>query len=165
MRRAELIMATLMAAFSLYTMWKSAELEIGWIPNEGPGGGAFPFWLAVGMLICCILIFIRQFRQANEPVDSQKSYMDRQTVVLFALVAGSLTVTIVLINFVGVYVAIPLFMAFYLRVIGSHRWLLTGSIATATPLLLFFFFEIALKITLPKGITEPIFYPLYSMFL
>jgi len=117
------------------------------------------------MLICCMLIFIRQFRQANEPVDSQKSYMDRQTVVLFALVAGSLTVTIVLINFVGVYVAIPLFMAFYLRVIGSHRWLLTGSIATATPLLLFFFFEIALKITLPKGITEPMFYPLYSMFL
>jgi putative tricarboxylic transport membrane protein len=165
MRRAELIMATLMAAFSLYTMWKSAELEIGWIPSEGPGGGAFPFWLAVGMFICCMLIFIRQLRHADEPIDSQKSYMDKQTFVLFALVAGSLTVTIGLIDFVGVYVAIPLFMIFYLRVIGDHRWLLTGTIATATPLLLFFFFEIALKITLPKGVTEPMFYPLYSMFL
>jgi hypothetical protein len=158
-------MATLMAAFSLYTMWKSAELVIGWIPNEGPGGGAFPFWLAFGMLICCMLIFIRKLRQPDEPIDSQTTYMDRQTFVLFAMVAGSLTVTIGMIGFVGVYVAIPLFMAFYLRVIGSHRWLLTGSIATATPLLLFFFFEIALKITLPKGVTEPMFYPLYSMFL
>ena len=154
-----------MAAFSLYIMWKSAELEIGWLAKEGPGGGAFPFWLAVGMLICCVLILIRRVRKADKPVHSKKPYMDRQTFILFAIVAGSLTVTIGLIQVVGVYVAIPLFIAFYLRVMGSHRWLVTGSIATATPVILFFFFEIALKITLPKGVTEPMFYPLYSMFL
>ena len=33
MRLAELVMATVMAAFSLYLMWKSAELPIGWIPG------------------------------------------------------------------------------------------------------------------------------------
>ena len=165
MRRAELIMAAVMAAFSLYLMWKSSELEIGWIPKEGPGGGAFPFWLAVGMLVCCMLIIIRWFRRDDKHARSEKPYMDRQTIVLFAIVAGSLTATIVLVQVVGVYVAIPLFLAFYMRVMGSHRWLVTGSIATATPVVLFFFFEIALKITLPKGVTEPIFYPLYSMFL
>ena len=165
MRRAELIMAALMAAFSLYTMWKSAELEIGWIPNQGPGGGAFPFWLAVGMLICSVVIFLRQIRKPNDNEGSKKAYMGRDTFVLFAMVAGSLIITVGLIKYVGVYVAIPLFITFYLRVVGSHRWLLTGSIATATPLLLFFFFEIALKITLPKGVTEPMFYPLYSLFL
>jgi putative tricarboxylic transport membrane protein len=165
MRRAELIMAAVMAAFSLYLMWKSAELEIGWIPKEGPGGGAFPFWLAVGMLVCCMLMIIRWFRWADGHTRSEEPYMDRKTVVLFAIVAGSLTATIGLVQVVGVYVAIPLFLAFYMRVMGSHRWLVTGSIATATPVVLFFFFEIALKITLPKGITEPIFYPLYSMFL
>ena len=91
--------------------------------------------------------------------------MDRETFVLFALVAGSLVMTVGLIEYVGVYVAIPLFIAFYLRIMGSHNWLLTGSIATATPIILFFFFEIALKITLPKGVTEPMFYPLYGLFL
>jgi hypothetical protein len=165
MRRAELIMAVLMAVFSFYLMSKSAELEIGWIPKEGPGGGAFPFWLAVGMLVCSLLIIIRWFRRANEHAYSKKPYMDRQTVALFAIVAGSLTVTIGLIQVVGVYVAIPIFIAFYMRVVGSHRWLISGSIAAAAPVILFFFFEIALKITLPKGVTEPMFYPLYSMFL
>jgi putative tricarboxylic transport membrane protein len=166
MRRAELIMAAVMAAFSLYLMWKSAELEIGWIPKEGPGGGAFPFWLAVGMLVCCMLIIIRWFRRDDDgPTRFEEPYMDRKTVVLFAIVAGSLTVTIGLIQVVGVYVGIPLFLAFYMRVMGSHRWLVIGSIASATPVILFFFFEIALKITLPKGVTEPMFYPLYSMFL
>ncbi len=165
MRRAELIMAAVMAAFSLYLMWKSAELPIGWIPGEGPGGGAFPFWLAVGMLVCCVLIIVRWFRRADEPARSEDPYMDRHTMVLFAIVAGSLTVTIGLIEVVGVYVAIPLFLAFYMRVMGRHRWIITGSIAAFTPVTLFFFFEIALKITLPKGVTEPLFYPLYSMFL
>ncbi len=42
MRVAELVMAAVMAVFSLYIMWKSAELPIGWIPDEGPGGGARP---------------------------------------------------------------------------------------------------------------------------
>ena len=44
MRRAELLMALVLALLSVYLMWKSWELPIGWIPDEGPGGGAFPFW-------------------------------------------------------------------------------------------------------------------------
>ena len=43
MRKAEMSMAVFMALFSIYLMWKSAELPIGWIPEEGPGGGAFSF--------------------------------------------------------------------------------------------------------------------------
>ncbi|MDH5188572.1 MAG: tripartite tricarboxylate transporter TctB family protein [Rhodospirillaceae bacterium] len=165
MRRAELLMAAVLAAFSIYLMWKSAELPVGWIPGEGPGGGAFPFWLAVGMLVCTILIIIRWFRRADEPARSTDAYMDEHALVLFALVAGSLAVTIGIIEVAGVYVAIPLFLIFYLRVMGKHHWALIGSIAVATPVILFFFFEIALKITLPKGITETWFYPLYAMFL
>ena len=56
MRKAELVMALCLAAFSAYLMLKSAELPIGWIPDEGPGGGAFPFWLAAGMFVCCMCI-------------------------------------------------------------------------------------------------------------
>jgi len=52
MRRAELVMALALGVLSAYLMVKSAELPIGWIPREGPGGGAFPFWLSAGMLVC-----------------------------------------------------------------------------------------------------------------
>ena len=38
-------------------------------------------------------------------------------------------------------------------------------IAIATPVVTFFFFEVALTITLPKGYLEPLFYPLYDLFL
>ena len=58
-RVAELTMAIRMGVFSLYLMYKSAELPIGWIADEGPGGGAWPFWLFVMMLLSCIGIIAK----------------------------------------------------------------------------------------------------------
>jgi len=165
MRKAELVMALLMAAFSLYLMKLSAELPIGWIPEEGPGGGAFSFWLSLGMFVCCLMIITRWFARADAPSRSIGPFMDGHTIKMLALVAGSLTAMIGAIHIIGVYFAVPLFLAFYMRVLGRHVWKVTAPIAVATPIVTFFFFEIALRITLPKGYTEPWFYPLYDIFL
>lgn len=164
MRYAELIMAMSMAIFSLYLMWKSAELPIGWLPGEGPGGGAFPFWLAVGMLICCAWTIVRWVRRQSPLSLSTEPYMDRQALWLFVVGAGSLTIMIASIHVIGVYFATPLYLIFYMRFLGRHAWHITGAIALVTPVFTFLFFEIALKITLPKGWTEPLFYPLYNFF-
>ena len=165
MRKAELVMAIVMAVFSLYIMYKSAELPIGWIKGEGPGGGAFSFWLGVGMLICCGAIMVRWYFHADEPSDDPNPFMDPHTLRLFIMVAGSLTVMIALVHVIGIYGSVPLFLAFYLRVMGAHKWRTVGSISLLAPVITFFFFEIALNITLPKGYTEPLFYPLYDIFL
>jgi len=165
MRVAELVMAAVMAIFSLYLMWKSAELPIGWIPDEGPGGGAFPFWLGVGMLLCCVAVFVRCLIGASPQGRSKAVFMDRQTLRLFLIVAGSLTAMIALIHVIGVYGAVPAFLVFYLRLFGRHRWVTTGALALSVPVVTFLFFEIALNITLPKGLSEPLFYPLYDILL
>ena len=70
-----------------------------------------------------------------------------------------------LLHVVGVYVSVPLFLLYYIRFLGRHSWITAGSLAITTPIVTFFFFEIALKIALPKGITEPAFYPLFDIFL
>jgi hypothetical protein len=49
MRRAEFIMASVLALFSIYLMWKSTELDVGYTRGEGPGGGAWPFWLSASI--------------------------------------------------------------------------------------------------------------------
>jgi putative tricarboxylic transport membrane protein len=164
MRWAELIMAGVMAIFSLDLMWKSAELPIGWIPGAGPGGGAFPFWLSAGMLICSIWVMVRWFRRTSPPSRSNEPYMDKRSFKLFLIGAGSLAVMIGSIHIIGVYGAVPLFLVFYMRFLGRHSWGTTGMLAIAMPVTLFLFFEIALNVTLPKGLTEPLFYPLYDIF-
>ncbi len=164
MRMAELVMGIVMGVFSLYLMWKSAELPIGWIPGEGPGGGAWPFWLAAGMLLCCIAIVYRWARRLTPQSRSEEVYMDRRAFKLFLLNAGSLAAMIGLFHIVGAYGAIPAFLIFYLRFMGGHSWRLTGSFAVIAPIATFLFFEIALQKTLPKGFTEPLFLPIFDFF-
>ncbi|MCZ6466912.1 MAG: tripartite tricarboxylate transporter TctB family protein [Alphaproteobacteria bacterium] len=161
---AELVMAVVMAVFSLYLMWKSAELPIGWIPGEGPGGGAWPFWLATGMLLCCIAIVYRWARRLTPESRSEDVYMDGRAFKLFLLNAGALAAMIGLFHIVGAYGAIPAFLIFYLRFMGGHSWRLTGTFAVVTPVITFLFFEIALQKTLPKGVTDPWFEPIFAFF-
>ncbi len=164
MRRAELVMAVVMGLFSIGLMVKSAELPVGWIPGEGPGGGAFPFWLSAGMLVCCVWIIANWVRRTSAVSRSEEPYLDRHALALFVIAAGSLAVMIGLIHLIGVYFAVPVFLVFYMRFVGKHPWPLSGALAVGVPVAAFFFFEVALRITLPKGKTEPLFYPLYDIF-
>ena len=164
MRMAEIVMGIVMGVFSLYLMWKSAELPIGWIAGEGPGGGSWPFWLAASMLACCIAIVIRGAKRMTPESRSEEVFMDGRTFKLFVLNAGSLAVMIGLFHIVGTYGAIPAFLIFYLRFMGGHSWRLTGTFAFFTPIATFLFFEIALQKTLPKGFTDPWFEPIFDFF-
>lgn len=165
MRIAELIMAVVMGFFSVYLMWKSAELPIGWIPEEGPGGGAWPFWLSAIMLLCCLWIIVRWIRGTSPLSRSTGVYIEPAVMRDVGRVALAIVVTVALFHVIGVYGAIPLFIVFYVRVFGRLSWNRALAMAVTTPVVTFFFFEIALKITLPKGYTEPAFYPLYRIFL
>ncbi|WP_299619323.1 tripartite tricarboxylate transporter TctB family protein [Pelagibius sp.] len=165
MRRAELTTAILLAVFSIYLMWKSAELPIGWIPDEGPGGGAFSFWLAAVMLGSCIWIIINWFRRSSPPSQSSEPFMDSFAIKKFVLVGSGVTVMIGLIHVLGVFGALPIFIIYYVRFLGRHSWTTTLAIALAAPVIVFFFFDVALRIIMPKGYLEFLFLPLYDIFL
>ncbi len=165
MRRAELVTAIILALFSIYLMWKSAELEIGWIEDEGPGGGAWPFWLAAIMLVCCIWIIVNWVRRSSPPSRSIEPYMDSTAGKMFLLVGGGVTGLIALVHVIGMYGAIPIFLIYYLRLLGQHAWPVTLAIALSAPVVIFFFFDVAMRIVLPKGYLEPLFLPLYDIFL
>jgi hypothetical protein len=76
----------------------------------------------------------------------------------------ALFIAVALMPVLGTYVALPAFMVWYLKVVGRHGWRLTITLVIGTILVLFFFFEVTLRILLPKGMTEPLFIPLYQMF-
>ncbi len=162
-RTAELMMALLMGLFSIYLMWKSAELPIGWEKDRGPGGGAWPFWLAAVMLVCCVITVIRWFGHKTPESRSDAEYMDRDTRRINFITVGSLIVFLGLTHVIGMYFAMMLFLFFYIRFVGRHSWLLTIALAIGLPVFMFFFFEALLKIILPKGYSEPLFYPLYKI--
>ena len=162
-RSAELLMAIVMGLLSIALMWKSTELEIGWIPDRGPGGGAWPFWLSAAMLVCCGITILRWWLRQTPESRSDDEFMDKNTRRINYITVGSLVALLGLTHIIGIYFAIFLFMMFYIRFVGRHSWLLTGILSVASPVFLFFFFEAMLKILLPKGYSEPLFYPLYKI--
>ncbi|MDH4247920.1 MAG: tripartite tricarboxylate transporter TctB family protein [Deltaproteobacteria bacterium] len=158
MRRAEIIAAGILAVLSVYFMWMSMELPIGWVPERGPGGGAFPFALSTGMLVCSVVILLQAwFRRVPENVQ-EAPFLDPETRRLLVVIGSALVIMVGLVHFVGMYVSIPLFVIFYMRYLGHHRWHITLTMAVIIPVGTFLFFEKLILILLPKGITERWFY-------
>ena len=162
-RTAELLMAIATALFSVALMIKSAELNIGWVPGRGPGSGVWPFWLSAGMLLASLATLYRWFRRITPESRSSALYMSRSTVEVVGVSAGALAFLLVATHFVGLYVALMAFLLFYLKFVGRHTWFVTIAFTIGVPVFIFCLFEWALKIPLPKEITEPLFYPIYDL--
>ncbi|MEO0342471.1 MAG: tripartite tricarboxylate transporter TctB family protein [Pseudomonadota bacterium] len=159
MIKADTIVAGALMAFSVYLMSHATVLPIWWVPEAGPGGGAFPFWLSLGMFLASGMVLVRSLKdQVVGP------FFDPETWHLVAWTSVMVLATIGIMVWAGAYVALPIFMIVYLRWMGGHGWFLISTLTTGTALFMFFFFEVTLKILLPKGITEPLFIPLYAIF-
>jgi len=165
MRQGEISLAGLLALFSLYLMWKSAELPIGYIRGQGPGGGFWPFWLSFGMLLSCGAIAWNWWRGTSPAAQSDEPLMDDFGWRTIIFVGGGIVAFVALINVVSMYGAIALFLLYYLRFLGRHSWWLTLAISTVLPVALFFFFEAAMLISMPQGMPfmQPVFDVMYDI--
>lgn len=159
MRLAEIVTAGVLALLSIYLMWKSTELNVGYITGEGPGGGAWPFWLSGIMLICTGMIAINWVRRTSPPAQSEEALLDGYGKRSLVLVGGGLLGFIGLIGIISMYGAMLVFLVYYLRFLGRHSWTLTAILSISLPVTFFLFFEAVMRITLPKGMqfTEPFY--------
>ncbi len=165
MRLGEIITAGVLALLSIYLMVKSSELEIGYISGEGPGGGAWPFWLSAIMLICTGVIAYNWFKRTSPPSQSTEPLLDRYGWMMLLKVGGGLFLFIALIDVISMYGAMAVFLIYYVGFLGRHSWFLTLSLAIILPIVFFFFFEGLMRITMPKGLpfTEPFFNVMYEI--
>lgn len=177
MRIAELFTATIIALVSVYLMWKSGEGP-SWDPtavrfaniginvdNSGPGSGFWPFWLSSVMLVAALVVFYNAWTRRTVLARSEDQFLDAFGKRMLLTVGGGLFVFLFLIKYIGFYGAIPLFLFYYIYFLGRHSLVLAATISLAVPVFCFFFFDVAMRIVLPKGLLEPAFIPLYDVFL
>jgi len=167
-RTAELLAALALAIMSIAIMIKSTDgLEICWVPEKGPGSGVWPFWLSAAMLVSCLMVVYQWFRKTTPESRSDALFMTPETIRIIGITVAALFLLLLATHVIGLYFSIVLFLIFYLRVMGRHTWQLTMILALATPTALFFFFEGALVIPLPKAYSEWFFvdgpFPLYDL--
>ncbi len=165
MRNGEIVTAGVLALFSIYLMWKSTELPVGYIAGQGPGGGAWPFWLSLIMLVCCGMIALNWWRGTSPPSQSTEPVLDAHGWRMLIMVGGGIVVFVGLVNIISMYGAVAVFLLYYVKYLGRHGWGLSLALALITPLVFFFFFEGAMRITMPTGLpfTDPVFDILYEI--
>lgn len=158
-------MAGALALLSIYFMWLSADLPIGFEAGRGPGGGAWPFWLSAVMLGCCVVIAFNWWRRTTPASRSEEPVLDSYGWRMLILVGGGIVAFVALVPLISMYGAIAVFLLYYVRVLGRHGWALSLTLALVTPVVLFFFFEGAMRITMPTGLpfTDPVFDVLYDI--
>lgn len=162
-RTAELLMAILLALASIGIMIKSAELNIGWVRGLGPGSGAWPFWLSTGMLFTSLWTILRWFRRVTPESRSTEPYMSATGVKIIGPTVVALILLLIGSHVIGMYLSVMIFLVYYVRLVGRHSWVTTIGLAIGAPVVLFVFFDWALKSPLPKGYSEPLFYPIYGL--
>jgi putative tricarboxylic transport membrane protein len=61
MRRADIVVAFGLMVVGLLVIWDSVNIGFGW-GMSGPEAGFFPFYMALGIVICTFFIVLRAIR-------------------------------------------------------------------------------------------------------
>ncbi len=148
MRTADLITAAVLILGAALVIFDSLRLGIGW-GSDGPNSGFFPFWLGVMMVAACLLIALQAWRHSADTPFVQRAQLRSVLKVLWPATAA-----VVLMQVTGLYVASALYMAFYMRWVGRHRWTTVVALGVGVPLVTFFVFEKWFLVPMPKGPLE-----------
>jgi putative tricarboxylic transport membrane protein len=148
MRKADIGLALLLLVLAVLVAWESLQLDIGWGLN-GPAGGFFPFWLAVGLGVCCVIILAqsvwRPSTTLRQPLVKPGGWVPILKVAVPAIAM------VVLTEMIGLYAAAALYIGFYMRWIGKHSWLLVLAVSLGVPLGSYVIFDKWFLIPMPKG--------------
>jgi putative tricarboxylic transport membrane protein len=149
-RRADIVVALILAGIGAVVIIDSLRLGMGWAP-EGPQSGYFPFYIGLLMVVASLgTVGVALFGRAQ----SRGAFVERAQFrdVLKVLVPAA--VFVALIGFIGIYVASALFIGAFMRWIGRFRWRTIVIVGVAVPFAIFLLFEIWFLVPLPKGPLE-----------
>jgi putative tricarboxylic transport membrane protein len=148
MRVADLLTASLLMLLGGVVVYDAARLGIGW-GTDGPKSGFFPFWLGVLLLAMCGGLLIQAALRGESRPFSTRKQLGPVLKVLWPAVA-----MVVLMQWVGLYVASAFYTGFYMRWIGRHSWLAVFALSVGVPVAAFIVFEKWFLVPMPKGPLE-----------
>jgi hypothetical protein len=132
-------------------MADSWRIGVGWA-FDGPQPGYFPFYIGVIMFIASAVTFITHV--VSPTGTDRKNFVNRSALWLVLKMLVPTIAFVALIGFLGLYVAAGLYIAFFMWWLGKYSLVKAVPVGVAIPVVLFWVFEIAFLIPLPKGPVE-----------
>lgn len=149
-RRADIVVAAIIAALGGVVIMDSFRLGMGW-SEYGPESGYFPFYIGLAMVIASfgtiVLTLIGRSGSAG-------SFVERTQLRDVMKVLIPSVVFVAVIGVLGIYVSSVLFIGAFMRWLGRFPWTTIAAVSVLVPFSLFLLFEIWFLVPLPKGPLE-----------
>ena len=146
------ILPGILVAFSLAVIYASLQLERSptMIVGDSMQPRAFPIFLMVInlVLVAFLVLQLRRERPAPVPQEPFATWGSMALMVVFYALTTWLDM------FIGIAVVMFLMCLLW----GERRWYVATSVAVATPLVIFFLFDIVLKVRFPRGLLTNLYY-------
>lgn len=149
-RVMELVVSGAFMVLAGVVMLDSMRVGMGWA-FDGPEAGYFPFYIGLILFLASAVTFATNLigRNANT-----SNFVERSSLRLVLKVLAPTAVYIGVMYYLGIYVASALYIGFFMMWLGKYSLAKTVPVAVLIPLFLFWLFEIAFLIPLPKGPLE-----------
>ena len=149
-KSAEIAVAALFFLFGMLVIYDSVRLGWTW-GADGPRPGYFPFYVGV---IIAVSSATNLLRAALSGEDRDKTFVEVGQLKMVLAVLVPTAVYVLLVAWIGIYVASTLFMGFFMRWLGKYGWWKVLAVSVGTTVVLFLIFELWFKVPLPKGPVE-----------
>jgi len=154
MRAADVCTTVVLMLLGGVVLSDALRIGIGW-GTDGPQSGFLPFWLAVFLLSVSVAVFVQALaRRTAAPFITAERL--RPVLKVLLPIAGFIALTDPPGPWsgFGLYVAAAVYLAFYMRWVGRHRWHAVMALSIAIPFIAFLIFEKWFLVPMPKGPLE-----------
>jgi putative tricarboxylic transport membrane protein len=150
-RRYEGVTAAVFAIVAAVAMFDSRRGALIGATRDpgGIGSGFYPFWSAAVLLIAALLLM---YRSSISSQSAERDVVSHDGLVAVGKLVIPMVAAVASMVWLGFYLTIAMYMAFFARYIGSYRWPWVGAIAITVPLLVYVVFEQGFRMLLPKSI-------------
>jgi putative tricarboxylic transport membrane protein len=149
-RTMDFLVAAILMVVGAVVMKNSYDLGAGWSPT-GPESGYFPFYIGLLILVSStVTLLITLF--AKKP--DRTPFVEREPFFRILQVLIPSIIFVLAIEYIGIYVAGGLFIAFFMWWLGKYAWPKVILAGVLVPLVLFLTFEVWFLVPLPKGPVE-----------
>jgi putative tricarboxylic transport membrane protein len=152
MQKADTIVAILLMLIGVIVLVDTIRLGFGW-GMSGPEPGFFPFYMALGVIICSLFVFRKAIKAyKKEATGSGQPLIAKGGLAPILWVLLPSIGLVLLTELIGLHLATVVFLIFYMRVVGKIHWTTVILVAILLPAATFFVFDKLFLIPMPEGL-------------
>ena len=152
MTRADFWGGLLLSAFFGAVLWEASTFQYG--TEFSPGPGFAPVWLsAVGLCVSLLIVVhgLRMMRSKAESADNPSPKMELPGLGRVGLTLLGLAGMIFLVRWLGLVIAITLFLLYLTVFVQRHSWWVATAASVGTVAFVYIVFVYFLDVPIPEG--------------